>query len=257
MTTIKHKRITRPGQLGDEFTGDDGLGMYREGKAYTVEDCIIDLSDCDIDDVDEAGAVTWGASATCRRCVIRGAGKLFLCGSGDEHKGDAERDKRVQFFDCILEDGGRRFPEVQDGMHVQMKNCLIRNWGAPDRFDTRSFGAWAHKGGSITAIDCVFWQDKFLRPVGQFVTDIANHIGWAVSNYGIASLFRGTTYLPGVCRGLMAGPDGDVSAINCYRNHRWIRLEGRCSAMMDETDAKIMIVNLQTMAAELDASLPK
>ena len=85
MIEIANKRITKVGQLGGKYTSDDGLGIYGGGE-YLVHDCIIDLSEYDVDDVDEVVAVTWGSSATFRRCLIRGSGKLFLCGSGDNDK---------------------------------------------------------------------------------------------------------------------------------------------------------------------------
>ena len=147
--------------------GGHGLDMSN-GQDWLVEDCLIDLSACPLDKLDEAVGVTWGSSAVFRRCVIRGAGKLVLCGSGDTDKVNIERGKTVIFEDCILEDFGRRGPEAQSGMRVMLRGCLIRNWCAPDRFDVRSFGAWAHHGGSIEAVDCVFDQPRAwrVRPTG-------------------------------------------------------------------------------------------
>ncbi|MBQ9407559.1 MAG: hypothetical protein IJU37_12585 [Desulfovibrio sp.] len=254
MPIISHQRITRPGQFGEGFTKDDGLGLC-DGQYWIIEDSIIDLSDCDLDEIDECCGVTWGSSAAFWRCHIKGAGKLILCGCGDKEKNRLEMGKEVCFFDSILEDGGRRFPEVQDGMHVYMQNCLIRNWGESSRFDTRNFGIWAHHGGIATLGNCVFWQDTFRRPAGQFVRDIASHIGQAVNDSGVKALLWPTTYLPGVCRGLMAGPGGRVEAADCYRNRRWIRLEGRIGEM-DEDDALRLVADLEHMAERLDRELP-
>ena len=104
--------------------------------------------------------VVWGSSAVFRRCVIRGAGKLVLCGSGDTDKLNVERGKTVIFEDCILEDFGRRGPEAQSGMRVMLRGCLIRNWGAPDRFDVRSFASW-----HITAAASRPWAASLTSPV--------------------------------------------------------------------------------------------
>lgn len=63
-------------------TGGHGLDMSN-GQDWLVEDCLIDLSACPLGQLDEAVGVVWGSSTVFRRCVIRGAGKLVLCGSGD------------------------------------------------------------------------------------------------------------------------------------------------------------------------------
>ena len=151
--------------------GGHGLDMSH-GQDWLVEDCLIDLSACPLDQLDEAVGVVWGSSAVFRRCVIRGAGKLVLCGSGDAAKIAVEHGQTVTFEDCVLEDFGRRGPEAQSGMRVILQDCLIRNWGAPDRFDVRSFGAWAHHGGSIEAVGCVFdqsclWRGRPVRCIGH------------------------------------------------------------------------------------------
>ena len=69
-------------QAGQTITAPDagghGLDMSN-GQDWLVEDCLIDLSACPLDQLDEAVGVVWGSSAVFRRCVIRGAGKLVLC----------------------------------------------------------------------------------------------------------------------------------------------------------------------------------
>lgn len=264
MPKISRQRITRPGQLGAGYTGDDGLGMYQP-LSYEVEDCIIDLSAWPVDQLDEAAAVTWGASATFRRCVIRGAGKIVLCGSGNEEMIPAETGKKVEFFDCILEHGSRRFPEVHDGMQVVMHGCLIRNWGDPDRFNynkehpDRNFGAWAHTANSrIDAVGCVFWQDSFWRPLRQMVLDWARQIEQAWNDEGFRGLLRLSTWIPGVCKGLLATDGGEAYAWACWKNRWWIAMPWRhTTEMMSETEARMMVEELDQMAAALDAELPK
>ena len=251
MIEIANKFITRPQQLGPRYTEKDGLGLF-DGEEYFIHDCIIDMSNAD--DVDEAAAVTWGSSADFRRCVIRDTGKLFLCGSGDENKRRNEFDKTVSFSDCILEDFGRRGPEVQCGMQVSMRNCLIRNWGNPDYFDVRNFGAWAHDDGTIHAFECVFWQDKFSRPMKQAAQDIIAHIGQAVNDAGIIALLYPSTFLPGVCRALTATDGGEVSAVLCYKNHWWLKLENS-ECKMDEYEAKELIARLEEMRKFLEREL--
>ena len=252
MPSISKKRITSPSEIGG-----DGIGCY-DGQHWEISDCIIDFSACDLEDIDECCDIVNGSSATFRRCVIRGAGKLFLCGTGDADKVPLETGKRVSLYDCILENFGRRGPEVQDGMQVDMHNCLIRNWGDPDRFTVRIFGSWAHKGGRIDAFGCIYWQDSFWRPIRQFIADICDHIGQAWNDEGFKGLLRPSTYMPGVCKGLLATDGGEAYAWQCYRNHWWIALPWRhTTAMMDKTDAKCMVAYLNRMAVELDAELPR
>ena len=63
---IAGQRITAPD------AGGHGLDMSN-GQDWLVEDCIIDLSAYPLGQMDEAVGITWGSSATFRRCIIRGA----------------------------------------------------------------------------------------------------------------------------------------------------------------------------------------
>lgn len=251
---IERQRITRPGQLGLGFTPDDGLGLWQP-REYVVRDCIIDLADMPLETLDEAAAVTWGASAMFLRCVIRGAGKLILCGSGDPEKAALETGKRVVFDHCILEDFGRRGVEAQAGMRVTLKHCLVRNWGDPARHTVRDFASWARHGGRIYAVDTVFWQDRFARPWRQFWGDFTARLGQAWNDEGWRGLLRLDTYSPGVCWGLVAGPGGAVSAWHCWANRWWITLPPQQHA---GSRAYVMplVRALELMAKRLDADLP-
>lgn len=224
MPIIENKLITdTPWVEGDE--PKDGLGMCN-GMHWDIKNCIIDLTDWPMYKTDEAAAVTWGSSATFENCVIRGAGKLILCGCGDdpdEAKSEeirqkilAERGKTVTFKNCILENFGRRGPEVQDGMIVNMHDCLVFNWGCNDKFDTRAFGAWAHKGGEINAYDTLFLKGE--RPtLKHWFQDHIKHFGQAVNERGFfRALFHRDAWLSGYKRALTAGPDGTVHAMHCY-----------------------------------------
>ena len=253
---IEHQRITKPGQLGLGFTPDDGLGLWLN-REYIVRECIIDLSALPLEELDEAAAVTWGASATFERCVIKGAGKLLLCGSGDAHKREVEQGRRVWLKDCVLEDFGRRGPEVQAGMRVVLEDCLIRNWGKPDRHTVRDFGAWAHHGGRIDAVGCVFWQDTFWRPWRQFWGDCVGRVGQAWNDERWRGLLRLSTWLPGVCLALRATAGGEAFAWCCWRNRWWIAFPWRrTTALMAKADALKLVADLEDMAARLNTELP-
>ena len=238
--------ITSPNELGkklhsEEYTADDGLGLWKE-KHYIVENSIIDMSGSD--DVGEALTITYGASANFNNCLIRGAAKLILCGSGKEQISDKEYGKEVIFTNCVFENFGRCGPEVQSGMKVILENCLIRNWGDPDFFSVRNFGAWAHNGGEIIATNCVFWQDHF--SFSNFFEDIGSHIGQAFKDRGFFSIFNPFNYRLGICRGLI----GDVEAKNCYKNRWWIKLEN-CDRTMPRDEALALISKLEYSISSL------
>jgi len=92
--------------------------------------------------------------------------------------------------------------------------------------------------------------------LGQFFTDLANHIGQSFHDNGLLALFLPSTYIPGVCRGLMASDSGSVSASHCYSNHWWIRIQCR-DGKMDSDEAQELIERLEYMAELLDRELPK
>lgn len=60
---IAGQRITAPD------AGGHGLDMSN-GQDWLVEDCIIDLSAYPLGQLDEAVGITWGSSATFRRCIF-------------------------------------------------------------------------------------------------------------------------------------------------------------------------------------------
>lgn len=244
---MKNQLITQPGLQGDGVT-------FWDGMPHVLSDSVIDLSGCDLDDIDEALGITYGSSAVITNCVLRGAGKLVLCGCGDKDQAEIERGKTVVFRNCIFEDFGRRGPEVQDGMKVFLENCLIRNWGAPERFTVRSFGAWAHgEGSSIIANNCIFWQD-FGRFGQHWFKDLIGHIGQAFNDRKLAGLFSKDAWRPGNCRGLIASDGGYVEANNCYANYDWIVIEN-LNSEMHESDALRLKADLYSMAVALANNL--
>lgn len=220
MTTIelKNRYIASPGTLGGPFNHDDGIGLAGD-YTLSVKNCVVDFSSLPIGDAyqDESAAITRGCEAAFERCIIKGAGKLFLMGCGDEDWKSAEWRKTVRLTNCILEDGGRRFPEVQDGMDCTLTRCLIQHWSDPDRFNVRGFGAWAHDDGRIFANGCVFiGTPKGAIPLSQRIRDRAAHIGQAVNDEGLKALFQRKTYVPGWERALFATDGGEVRAYQCW-----------------------------------------
>ena len=214
MPIIENKLITTtPWKEGDK--PKDALGMCN-GMHWDIKNCIIDLTDWPAYKTDEACGITWGSSARFENCLIRGAGKLILCGCGDDEWVDKERGKHVEFHKCVFENFGRRAPEVQDGMTCAMYDCLIQGWGFYEKFDTRVFAAWAHKGGSIYAEKCVFLPQYSVRP-WYWLKDHWNHFWQCVNERGFfRALFHRDAWLSGYKRALTAGPDGVVKAVNCY-----------------------------------------
>lgn len=222
--SIEHQTILDPGYLPDN--PKDGLGMSREGVHFVVKDTIVDLSDHHLDDIDEAGSVTWGSSAYLEKCEFIGAGKLFLCGSGDDHKKDVEKDKTVIFVNCRFKNFSRRGVEVQSGMKVIMYDCTIEGWGEPSRFTVNSYAAKAHHGGRLICHNCQFVQHSFWKGWKQMLVDFG-HTFWqsVFIDDPFFGLFKLRTWIPGVCQGLIAGKNGSVAAYNCRKNRWWIYIQ--------------------------------
>lgn len=252
MPVIENRLITSTDwKPGDEPR--DGLGLCHNGYHWDVRDCIIDLTNAPKGSVDEAASVTWGSSASFTNCVIRGAGKLVLCGCGDDDKVHLEQGKVVTFKHCILENFSRRGPEVQNGMVCHLNDCLVYNWGDNDLFDIRAFGAWAHKGGSIFARNTVFVQDND-PTLKHWFQDHINHFGQAVNERGFfKALFHRDAWLSGYKRALTAGPDGYVVAMNCYASAGLV-LDNWESDMSD-TDVINLVTELKLMKQELGRTL--
>lgn len=246
---VCNKYITDPLQT----EGQDGIG-YWHGEQLYIHDCYIDLQNQPLGKLDEAVGITYGAYGLIENCVIRGAGKLILCGSGDRKAIPLETGKKVLFRNCILEQGGRRFPEVQDGMHVTLENCLIQEWGKKTRFTERSFGAWAHHKGSIFAYNCVFRQKNTKRGILYWLADKIGHFGQAWNDEKLRGIFKRKTYIAGTKRALTADSTGFVQAIHCYAYPSDLIIEN-CNSYMSEKDADALIQSLENMRSKLKTRL--
>ena len=253
MLNIVDKYITRPGQLAGPFNSDDGIGISANGEFLHVRNSTVNFYGLPLGEKyqDEAAAVTWGASALFERCIFRGAGKLFLCGSGDRNRRADEVGCQVTLRECLLEGFGRRGPEVQCGMLCKMEDCAIVDWGTPNRFSVRSFGAWAHDGGAIVATNCAFINiDRLTR--WQRVADHWHHFWQAISDNGLRAIFDPLTYAAGWRRGLTASDTGSVEAIDCYASPGVI-VQGQVGGMR-MTEANALIARLVNVCGPKDGT---
>ena len=248
MRILHHLHITKPGTLPLPFNQDDGIGLALNGENLYVHECIVDFAGIPLKEQDGAVDITYGTAAKFSHCVFRNVGKLSLIGSGDKHKLADELGCKVVFDTCLFENFGRRGPEVQSGMHCILQNCVIRNWGDSANFTVRSFGAWAHDGGSMEAVNCVFVNSNTLS-LWQNILDRANHISQAVLYDGIKALFRRFTYTPGWRRGLT----GNVQAVNCYASDGVV-LQGNTTHMRRE-QASRLVKDVEGMAHKLMVEL--
>lgn len=212
-----------------------------------IDRCIFDFRGIPLSEQDEIVSSVNGPKVIIRNSLFLGGIKALLAGNGD-HPGNDARYARWDLEDCVIMDAGRRCPEVQDCVELIMRRCWVHDWGRA--FDVRAFGAWAHRGGRIVAEDCLFTQSGGLFGLGlrNTVVDVANHIGQAVNDHGMGALLHPRTYLPGVCRGLTADTGGLVLATRCYRNRRWIRIDG-CNDYMDGVAARRIV-------ERIDAGMP-
>ena len=239
------RKFTSPGQTGDAFCCNS------PGVTYIFRECLFDLSAWPLDKIDEAASIVQGANARYKRCVFRGAGKLVLLGTGDPEDRPMERKTWATFRHCLFENFSRRGPEVQSSMYAGLHKCVIRNWGEPSRFDTRSFGAWAHDGGRLVMQSCVFDQPRFWRGWRQMLADMIASVGQAWNDECLRGLLRPSTYLPGVCRAAFATAGGRVTVSNSRGLKWWIRFPSRWSRM-PRNEAVALVAEIEKMAAEVE-----
>ena len=243
-------RITGGVCTGPVNPGGDGLIIYGPHQPTEIRQRVYDFRKCPKADQDEVLSGVDGADVRLSGVVILGGIKAILAGNGD-HPGNDVRYARWELEDCVIIGSGRRCPEAQDGTTITMRRCWIHDWGA--HFDVRSFGAWAHRGARIIAEDCLFTQSE-IWPWGLDVltamTDLGNHIGQAVNDHGLAALLHPRSYLPGPCRGLTADTGGLALATRCYRNRRWIRIEG-CSDYIDRSAARQIVAQIQDACPDM------
>lgn len=238
----------------DFVPGNDSDALQLCGlRTYLVRNCIIDASELEDGSVDEACGITHGASALFQKCLFKGAAKLVLVGSGDKEFAQVEKGKTVTFENCLFDSFGRRGPEVQSGMQVYMKGCVVSNWGDPKHFVKRVFGAWVHNGGFLDIEDSVFYQGN--RPsFKHWLLDHAHHIGQAVNDHGLSVLLEHLTYVSGYKRACTWDPDDDSCSIQM--SHCWassdceIRNELPNDPMSDE-EAAAKITSLRAYFDDL------
>ena len=223
--------------------GFDAITTYGPGIVTEITNCVFDFRSGDTENMDECLDCVDGAIVKLKGCIIIGGIKAILAGNGDHPENDAKYG-RLEMEDCVLIGNGRRCPEAQDGVIVTMKRCWIHNWG--ERFDVRAFGAWAHRGAKITAEECLFTQSGTILSLGikNTIVDLANHIGQAWNDH---SKFR---LLPGVARGLTADTDGEVSAHRCYRNKKWIAIDG-CDSFIESDEALSIAMQIESNCRDL------
>lgn len=233
---------------GPETPGGDGLIAYGPHTVTDVRQRVYDWRACPKSTQDEVisgvdGAVVWLSGV-----VILGGIKALLAGNGDHPINDSQANWVIS--DCVLIGSGRRCPEVQDGVQVTMRRCWVHDWGGT--FDVRGFGGWAHRGGRIIAEDCLFTQSSGLLGFGLLNTfiDLANHVGQSVNDYGLGALFRPRTYMPGICRALTADTGGQVIATRCYRNRRWISIDG-CDPLIGRDKARAIVAHIEAACADM------
>ena len=225
--------ITAPWKTDPEE--QDGITVYGpdhakgRAKRTIIRNCIIDFRNIPAKDQDEAISGVCGAKVTVEDTVIIGSIKAFLCGNGDYAEVDKEQGewtlRNVVMLGC-----GRRCPEAQDGVKLTMTNCLIENWG--EAFDVRAFGAWAHRGASIKAYECLFVQKHTLMPsVYLFFKDLFNHIGEAWNDR--PSPLR-DYLIPGTMRGAVQSTGGSIELERCYASSPHTVLQGSKDPCPDE-----------------------
>ena len=192
--------------------GGDCIQVFGSDGYTLIDSCIFDLAGVPLSGQDEAIDLIKGARADIRRCVFLGCKKAILAGNGDWPDEDAAGG-RVSLSQCVFIGCGRRCPEVQDGVRASMSDCWVHNWGA-GCFDVRTFGAWSHRGATLTVKDSLFSRTRGLTR-WHWVADHANHIGEAVNDGTLLDVFSKTSWISGAERGLDYSGGGLGASYGC------------------------------------------
>lgn len=198
---------------------------------YLISHCYIDNSNVKPDMADEAISVVWGANATIKNCYIKNWGKAILLGSGDEPRAMTEK-MTVTIENCVFDGNSRRHPYVQGGITVNMKNCVIKNWG---KYFHRKSGGIRVENATLHIEDCVFIQDRFMQ---SSLLNFFKDCFFQVETFkDLPNVFR-----PGPTRGLYTVGNSNVNMSNCYTNKWWISLGGYNKNPMSQelADAKML-----------------
>ena len=239
MEVIENRIIDTP-----TTDGGDGLVLYGPDREYLVRNCIFDYTKIDKSKQDELLSFVQGPKVKIDGCVfIRGI-KALLAGNGDNPFDDGGKG-RFEITNSAFLYAGRRCPEAQDGVIVNMRSCWIHNWG--ETFDVRAFGAWAHRGGRIFADNCVFTQ-TYSPTIKERLLDFGKHVGQAFNDKG------GLRFISGFNRGLVSGKDGEVISTRCYRNRKSIALDN-CAEYIDFMQARKIIQGIQEKCPDVSDRL--
>lgn len=203
---------------GEVFTspsfdlGGDCVQVFGSDGYTLIDGCIFDLTGVPLSGQDEAVDLIKGARADIRHCVFIGCKKAVLAGNGDWPDEDAAGG-RVSLSQCVFIGCGRRCPEAQDGVRAFMSECWVHNWGA-GCFDVRTFGAWSHRGATLTVKDSLFSRTRGLTR-WHWTVDHANHIGEAINDGTLLDIFSSTSWISGADRGLDYSGGGLGTSYGC------------------------------------------
>ena len=132
-----------------------------------IENCYFSNRGRAGDSMDELASAVRGTEVIFSNCVFDCNGKGVLVGSGEfiDHDIDEEH-LNVTFDYCVFRNCSRRNPMVQRG-NVLMRNCLVENWGVPETFHEKSFGARASDYGTLEVFRTLFIQRGFFKCINK------------------------------------------------------------------------------------------
>ena len=222
------------------------------GKTWHYKNCVFDFRNVPLGDQDEAFSVVYGATATLENCVIIGAKKAILCGTGD----DGDWGGRLTMRNCLILGCGRRTPEAQQGYTVTMDRCWIHNWGIEETFDVRAFATWAHDDAKITITNCIYTRNSGLG--SNDARDIAEWIGWYTNEYGVLAAVGKDRYgLSGSLRAIEKIGGGTIIAEHNYRNQDDFVTGGDTCWSMTKNEADALIAALEAICPDLQPIVGK
>lgn len=235
----KSEHVIKDVSIGN-WAGDQNDGICIVGKRRVhVSNSVIYRTGMNPKDADELASAVQGADVIWYRCRFKDNGKGVLVGSGDTDLEDLITGQRSLFYECVFEGNSRRNPFVQIGQGY-MINCLVRNWGRPNTFHEKSFGARAGSKAQLIISNTVFIQDDLTTCLtrGNFFSDIFNQYFWPF------------WYGPGFRRAAYADWGGHIQCYHCYKNHRWLKIENHRGKYMTDQAASKLIEHLSEVVPD-------
>lgn len=212
---ISDEVITKPGFIND--FPYCGLGLAHPNAHYVIRNITVNFNN-EYPPFYEV-RIANNSSAFISNSIFKNADNLIYC--SQTLKPEV---KTITFINCTFENFSFCALNALGSAKIVMNNCVFKNWGHSTGYNSKGFAIKASAGASIELVECTFIQDKFWKSWKVFWSDCKNTFHEIFDN-PFSFMFKRSTWLPSVCRGLIAGNKGYTIAVNCKKNKWWIYIE--------------------------------